>query len=176
MEDFYHYGLSRQELNIRAAHSLYRAGWMLTEINGVLRSGCISPAGFRQIQEQAIALEELQRKFGPPPTVGASPDSHVSEITIKRTRPPALRVMNRGVEAAAAVLNHYGWQLSQVRSVLKPPVTDLDDLSFALIHDLPSMLPHSRSQSPHSAISNFIMLFWLGGLVFLGISLVFHVL
>ncbi|MGD1950442.1 MAG: hypothetical protein ACFB14_12455 [Leptolyngbyaceae cyanobacterium] len=84
--------------------------------------------------------------------------------------------MNRGVEAAAAVLSHHGWHLAQVRNVLKPPATDLNDLSLAFIKDLPGMLHHYPQPPTKSAVSTFIMLFWVGGLVFLGVSLIFHVL
>ena len=176
MEDFYRYGLSRKELNIRAAHSLCRAGWMRAEINGVLRSGCISPTGFQKIQQQAIALEQMQRKFGPPPMVSPSTSTKLLEIDITNSRLPTLRVMNRGVEAAAAVLNHYNWPLPQVRSVLKSPTTQLDDLSLALIHDLPSVLHPCQQQPTKSSVNSFIMRFWVGGLVFLGVSLIFHML
>ena len=161
---------------MRAAHSLFRAGWMLTEINGVLRCGYISPTRFQKIQQHAIALEQLQRKFGPPPTISSSTDAKLLDINITRHRLPVLRVMNRGVEAAAAVLSHHGWHLSQVRNVLKPPSTDLDDLSLTFMDDLPGMLHHHQQSSKKSAVRTFIMLFWCGGLVFLGVSLIFHML
>lgn len=149
---------------------------MLAEINGVLRSGYISPTKFQKIQEHAIALEQLQRKFGPPPTLSSSTDTKRLEINITKNRLPVLRVMNRGVEAAAAVLSHHGWHLSQVRNVLKPPATDLDDLSLTFMDNLPGMLHHYQKPPTNSAVSTFITLFWCGGLIFLGVSLIFHML
>ncbi|MDV3347846.1 hypothetical protein QGP82_04010 [Leptothoe sp. LEGE 181152] len=186
MEDFYRYDLSRQDLNVRAAHSLCRAGWMLVEINGVLKNGCISVENFQRIQEQATTLEKLQRKFGPPPKLSRSTEINVTKINIHQR--PTLLVMNRGVEEAASILSHHGWHLEQIRSVLKPAIPPLDDIGFALLHDLqvenhrshrPRLTPPHPSPRRNAAATTlkaFTLLVWLGGLIFIGVSLILHVL
>lgn len=187
MEDFYRYDLFSQDLNMRAAHSLCRAGWMLAEINGVLKNGVIKPDAFQKIQKQATTLEKLQRKFGPPPKLSRSTDVNLMEIDVSRV--PTMLVMNRGIEEAASILSHHGWHLSQIHNVLKPPTTPLDDLGFALAHDLqldhysnstrhipyrPTYLPQQTSTA--SVIKTFTLLVWLGGLIFIAVSLILHML
>ncbi len=189
MEDFDHYGFSRQDLSVRAAHSLCRAGWTLAEINGVLQNGHINPEGFQLIQQQATILDQLQRKFGPPPTVSpatVSTDIKLMEVDIRRM--PTLRVMNRGVEEAAAVLSHHGWHFSQIRSVLKAPATPLGDSGLALVHELQQERQTPRHilyqpppakpqrQTTVRVFKAFLVLFWLGMLFFIGVSLILHML
>lgn len=158
---------------------------MLVEINGVLKNGCISVESFQRIQEQATTLEKLQRKFGPPPKLSRSTEVNITKINIHQM--PTLLVMNRGVEEAASILSHHGWHLEQIRSVLKPAIPPLDDIGFALLHDL--QVEHQRSHRliplPHSyphrnaaatTLKAFTLLVWLGGLIFIGVSLILHVL
>ncbi|MEM7797202.1 MAG: hypothetical protein AAF579_22450 [Cyanobacteria bacterium P01_C01_bin.118] len=184
MDNFYRYSLSRQDLNTRAAHSLCRAGWMLAEINGVLQNGSIKPASFAMIQQQAATLDQLQRKFGPPPTLSASTDTQTLKVQARKTI--TIRVMNRGVEAAAAVLTHHGWHYSQINDVLKSPITPLENLGPTLMSEQPATVqtmyhyplrPQTvRSRSHHSVGKTLLVLFWFGGLIFVGVSLMLHML
>lgn len=195
MDDFDRYGFSRQDLNVRAAHSLYRAGWMLTEINGVLQNGGIGPEGFQLIKQQAMTLAQLQYKFGPPPPVsstGVSPAIDIKPVRSDVYRLPTMRVVNRGVEEAAAVLSHHGWHFSQIRSVLKASQTPLDNLGLALVYELQQQrqapplqtLDYSyqvatsqKLKKPaFSAHKVFFILFGVGIFIFMGISLIFYVL
>lgn len=186
MDNFYRHSLSRQDLNVRAAHSLCRAGWMLTEINGVLQNGSIKPASFALIQQQATTLDQLQRKFGPPPKL--SPTVNTQTIKIHTPKTLTIRVMNRDVEAAAAVLTHHGWHYSQINDVLKPAITSLDNLGSTLIAEQPATAQtmyhyplHPRPRTaryhhPHSVGKTLFALFWFGGLIFVGVSLMLHML
>ncbi|MBT9317141.1 hypothetical protein [Leptothoe spongobia] len=186
MENFYRYGVSRQDLNIRAAHSLCRAGWMLEEVNGVLQNGSIRPESFQVIQQQTTTLDQLQRKFGPPPKLSPSTDVKLMQVDTSKTL--TIRVMNRGVEEAAAVLTHHGWHFSQIHDVLKPSTKPLENLGFALMHDRPAarVIHHhysllTRPQTLHHKRTNSVAktlfaLFWFGGLIFVGVSLMLHML
>ena len=193
MEEFRHYSLSRQELNIRAAHSLCRAGWMLEEINGVLQSGCIRPGNFRIIQQQATTFDQLQQKFSPPTPVSTS----AAEINLKNidtSKLPRILVMNRGVEEATAVLIHYGWSGNQICKVLKSTTTPLGNIGFTLIDSEPmkghrvnryspyrSRHPyywtaHYQQRSKVAAVRTLLIMFWLGVLTFIGVLLILHML
>ncbi|MBX2865135.1 MAG: hypothetical protein KTR27_16405 [Leptolyngbyaceae cyanobacterium MAG.088] len=192
MENFDRYGFSRHDLNARAAHSLCRAGWMLPEINGVLQNSDIGPDSFQLIQKHASAFDQLQRKFGPPPTltpINVSSSTDIKVMEIDTSRLPTMRVMNRGLEEAAAVLSHHGWHFAQIRSVLKTPTTPLENLGLALIHELQQKRPIPRRtfqnrplhkmpprKSSVSAFQLFIILFWFGMLIFIGVSLIVHIL
>ncbi len=163
---------------------------MLAEINGVLQNGDISPTGFQIIRQQATTLDQLQRQFGPPPALRPAPvtsstDIKLMEVDINRV--PTMRVMNRGVEEAAAVLSHHGWHFSQIRRVLKAPETPLGDLGLALIHELQQEYQTPRSnlrKSPQtipqkptvSRVQIFVILFWVGLSIFIGVSLILHLL
>ncbi|NEQ50747.1 MAG: hypothetical protein F6K11_11525 [Leptolyngbya sp. SIO3F4] len=186
MENFYRYGLSRQDLNVRAAHSLCRAGWMLTEINGVLRNGAIRPESFQIIQQQATTLEKLQRKFGPPPKLSAPTDIKLMQVDTRKTL--TIRVMNRGVEEAAAVLTHHGWHFSQINDVLKPSDKSLESFGLRPINEhsgpglyrqhyaLPKYSHTIRHNQTNSVVRTLFPLFWFGGLIFVGVSLMLHML
>jgi hypothetical protein len=162
---------------------------MLAEINGVLQDGNIRPEGFERIQQQATTLDQLQRKFGPPPPLSRStvtPSTDIKLMEVHRNRIPTMRVMNRGVEEATAVLSHHGWHFSQIRSVLKAPATPLDDLSLALIHELQQErqtptralyhLPPATPKRTIAAIKASILFFWFGLVIFIGVSLILHML
>ena len=132
MDNFYRYGLSRQDLNVRAAHSLCRAGWMLTEVNGVLQNGTISSERFARIRQQATTFDQLQRQFGPPPQFSATDETQTVPPTVQANlrKTLTIRVMNRGVEEAAAVLTHHGWHYSQIQNVLKPSASPVGNLNI----------------------------------------------
>ncbi|MBT9313259.1 hypothetical protein [Leptothoe kymatousa] len=194
MEEFNHNSVSRQELNVRAAHSLCRAGWMLEEINGVLQRGYIRPENFRIIQQQATTFDQLQQKFGPPkPLRTSTTDSHL--VQINTTKLPRILVMNRGVEEATAVLTHYGWSTQQIRQVLKGTMNPLDNIGLALMNDLssngnrsfsnryrykrsyPYYLPvSSHRKSKAATLRTLLILFWLGVFAFIGVLLILHML
>ena len=186
MDDFYRYGLSRRDLNMRAAHSLYRAGWMLGEINGVLHDGYISPEDFQIIQRQVTALDQLQRKFGPPATSQTS-IADVKPAYVNTKKCLTIKVMNRGVEEAAAVLNHHGWTNAQIRGVLKLVVEPFDNNSLALLNKMwieqnklnryvyPRKLKPAKRKKLY-VFKTLFTLFWFGGLIFLGVSLILHML
>lgn len=194
MEEFNPHSVSRQELNVRVAHSLCRAGWMLEEINGVLQRGYIRPENFRVIQQQATTFDQLQQKFGPPkPLRTSTADIHLAKINT--TKLPRIRVMNRGVEEATAVLIHYGWNTQQIRQVLKGSVNPLDNIGLTLMNDLspngnrsfanryrykrsyPYHLPVSNSRNSKAAtLRTLLILFWLGVFAFIGVLLILHML
>lgn len=187
MDNFYHYEVFRQNLNVRAAHSLCRAGWMLREINGVLQTGQIRPENFHSIQQKAVAFVQLQNQFGPPPALTSSTDTQTFDVDTSKL--PTIRVMNRGVDAAAAVLRHHGWKCSQIRHVLKPSDSLLNNLSYRLIRDRGAQsdssfrLPLFSSKSKitlhrkaFSACKRFAILLFLGIGFFLGASLIIHML
>ena len=153
---------------------------MLTEINGVLKSGQIPPERFYEIQQQATTLDQLQRKFGPPPTISQAADTR--SISVDTSRPLTIKVMNRGVKDAAAVLRHYGWHFSQIRGVLKPAFTAPNNLD-TLLQDLKrgrhgSLYPWSKSRQRKSTafLKALIVLFWFGGFMFVAISLILQLL
>lgn len=187
MDNFYRHGLSRQDLNIRAAHSLCRAGWMLTEVNGVLQNGSISLERFARIRQQATTFDQLQRKFGPPPQLSATDDLQTIQVNLRKTL--TIRVMNRGVEEAAAVLTHHGWHYSQIQNVLKPSASPMGNLNVPCIshknkrivtlRPSSTVLPHYRTSRPRGKAATgkiVFALFWLGGLVFVIVSLMLHML
>lgn len=157
---------------------------MLTEINGVLQRGQIPPDHFQDIQDQATALDQLQRKFGPPPAISQSADTRFARTDVSRSltlKPLTIKVMNRGVEEAAAVLSHYGWHGSQIRGVLKPAINPLSNLSFPLLQNSqggrsrPSSW--SKQRRPYlSLCKTLIILFWFGSFMFVAISLILHML
>lgn len=154
---------------------------MLIEINGVLHSDPIHPERFQVIQKQATTLAQLQRKFGPPPTLHPSIETKVIDVDILRV--PTLKVMNRGVEEAAAVLSHHGWSFSQIRRVLKPTAVPLGNLSFALMPNVqlePRKINYQTSQrlkrKSTSVFKTLLIFFGCGGFVFLGVSLILHML
>ncbi|MEM9265605.1 MAG: hypothetical protein AAGA46_08785 [Cyanobacteria bacterium P01_F01_bin.13] len=159
---------------------------MLAEINGVLQSGQIQPDSFQTIQQQATKLEQLQRQFGPPPILRRSTDIHhinVDTSRVKFNRTLTIKVMNRGVEDAAAVLSHHGWQFSQIRGVLKPASTPLNNLGFTLLKDFQTdtHLSYSWPKPPQrkfkfSALKTFAVLFWFGTFVFVAVSFILHLL
>ncbi len=157
---------------------------MLAEINGVLQRGQIPPAHFQEIQHQATTLEQLQRKFGPPPAISQSNDARCTRTDISRSltlKPLTIKVMNRGVEEAAAVLSHYGWHGSQIRGVLKPAINPLINLNFTLLPNRqggrPLSSPWSKQRKSYlSLCKTLIILFWVGGFMFVAISLILHML
>lgn len=171
---------------MRAAHSLYRAGWILEEINGVLNHGYISAESFQIIQQQVTNLDRLQRKFAPPAPVSSSvADIQPAQVNTKRRL--TIRVMNRGFEEAAAVLRHHGWTGPQIRHVLKSAIPPFPGTSFSLGNGIPieqnefSRYVYSRSFSPTkkkrtSVFKTLFVMFWFGGLIFLGVSLLLHML
>lgn len=193
MEEFRHYSLSRQALNIRAAHALCRAGWMLIEINGVLQSGYIRPGNFRIIQQQATTFDQLQQKFGPPLPASTS-TAEIDFENIDTSKLPRIRVMNRGVEEATAVLVHYGWTGSQIRKVLKSTNTPLGNIGFSLLHERYatshgvnryfSRIPHypyhraaaCQRRSKAAAIKTLLIMFGVGVFTFMGVLLILHML
>ena len=157
---------------------------MLTEINGVLQNGSIKPTSFDMIQQQAATLDQLQRKFGPPPKLSSTNDTKALKVHVKKTL--TIRVMNRGVEAATAVLAHHGWHYSQINEVLKPSTISLENWSTNLMADGPAISqtryhspisPHTvRYRAAHSRGKTLLALFWFGGLIFVGVSLMLHML
>lgn len=193
MEEFHHYSLSRQALNIRAAHSLCRAGWMLAEINGVLQSGYIRPGNFRIIQQQATTFDQLHQKFGPPIPISTF-TAEINFENIDTSKLPRILVMNRGVEEATAVLVHYGWTGGQIRKVLKSTNTPLDNIGFSLLHESYtaspginrhfSRIPHYayhrtpayQRRSKAAAIKTLLIMFGVGVFTFMGVLLILHML
>ena len=171
---------------MRAAHSLYRAGWILEEINGVLNNGCISAESFQIIRQQVTNLDRLQRKFAPPSPVSPS-FSDIQPAHVNTKRRLTIRVMNRGFEEAAAVLSHHGWTGAQIRHVLKSAIPPFEGASFSRINSVPieqnqfSRYLYSRSFGPApknrtSVFKTLFAMFWFGALIFLGVSLMLHML
>ena len=157
---------------------------MLNEINGVLQDGYINPESFQVIQEQTTTFDKLQRKFGPPPKLSASNEIKLMQVDTRKTL--TIRVMNRGVEEAAAVLTHHGWHFSQIHEVLKSSAQPQEDLGFSLINEPANLQEYYlrlrkrprtlRHRPPHSIAKNLFALFWFGGLIFVGVSLMLYML
>lgn len=163
---------------------------MLEEINGVLECGFIRPGNFRIIQQQATTFEQLQQKFSPPSTPSSTSTAEISHRNIDTSKLPRIRVRNRGVEEATAVLTHYGWTNSQIRKVLKRNATPLENIGFALTHDEDGYdLSHysfyrypyhlakgSQRYSKAAAFKALLSMFWVGVFAFIGFLLILHML
>lgn len=111
MKNVQHDALLEQALDIRAARTLCRDGWTCQQINAVLKNTDITNDQFLTIQLQSQELDKLQKVFGPP--LESLSTGHIE------SHPSELDFLNRGPDAATAVLQEKGWQGYEISLVLK---------------------------------------------------------
>lgn len=106
-----HDALLEQAIDIQAARALCRDGWSCEQINSVLKNTEISYQEFETIQVKSREFDELQTFFGSPSdflfTGHAEPDESQFDF------------LNRGPDAAAAVLREKGWNNAEISLVIR---------------------------------------------------------
>ena len=111
MKNVHQDALFDQALDIRAARTLCRDGWARDQINAVLKNADVTAQQFEIIQNQSRELDELQKVFGPP--VESLAASHAEPAQSE------LDFLNRGPDAAAAVLRERGWSRHEISLVIQ---------------------------------------------------------
>ncbi len=106
-----HDALLEQAIDMQAARTLCRDGWSCEQINAVLKNAEISYQEFATIQDQSRKLDELQKFFGSPT------DSFFTGHT--EPNESQFDFLNRGPDAAAAVLRNKGWNNTEISLVLQ---------------------------------------------------------
>lgn len=120
-----------QALDIRAARTLCRDGWARDQINAVLKNADITAQQFETIQNQSRELDELQKVFGPP--VESLAASHAEPAQSE------LDFLNRGPDAASAVLREKGWSRHEVSLVIQEAMFEaLEEAAIATAPQTPS--------------------------------------
>ncbi len=107
----HHDALLEQAIDIRAARTLCRDGWSCKQINAVLKNTKISAQEFVDMQTQSRELDKLQNVFG-------SPDDSLA-VGHAEPNQSELDFLNRGPDAAVAVLKEKGWNNYEISLVIQ---------------------------------------------------------
>ncbi|MGD1858294.1 MAG: hypothetical protein ACFB2W_28995 [Leptolyngbyaceae cyanobacterium] len=124
MNNVQHDALLEQALDLRSARTLCRDGWSCEQINSVLKNTAISFEDFETMQAQSRELDNLQKEFGPP----------MDSLRTEHAEPSQSEIdfLNRGPDAAAAVLQEKGWSGYEISLVIKDSMfLDLDEPQLA---------------------------------------------